>query len=349
MLYRLILKLRDAAYRSGRKKSSRAALPTICIGNVTVGGTGKTPHTEMLLRMLQQENGVAVLSRGYGRKTKGFLIVQPDGSSRDFGDEPFQIARKFPTRIVAVDKDRIEGCAKLKEVGAKIVLLDDAFQYRKLQANLNIVLINYSRPVFDDSLLPFGRLRDLPDRIFDADIIIVSKCPSDITEDEKIAFAQKIHLKNYNQQSCDALCPNGKKIKLLFSTIRYLSPTMLFPEGDPRFIYSQRIMYMSGIAEGKRLEDELLGRYKVLKFFEFGDHHDFSKGELAKVEKELRKAKACALVTTEKDAQRLRSLNYVSSYLKERLFMVPIEAELTTLSEKKVLLYELDKLNNGSY
>ncbi|HCY73272.1 MAG TPA: tetraacyldisaccharide 4'-kinase [Rikenellaceae bacterium] len=344
MLYKLILKLRDAAYRSGRKKSFRAALPTVCVGNVTVGGTGKTPHTEMLLRMLRQENGVAVLSRGYGRKTKGFLVVKPNGSSRDFGDEPLQIARKFPDRLVAVDRDRIEGCEKLKEFGAKLVILDDAFQYRKLKADLDIVLVNYARPVFNDSLLPWGRLRDLPERIFDADIIIVSKCPADITDDEKSSFIKKLRLKDYNSHTCDAFCADGKKIKVLFSNIKYLNPVMVFPEGDPRFIYSQRIMYLSGIADGKRLEDELLSKYKILKFFEFGDHHDFSKGELARVEKALRKAKACALATTEKDAQRLLSLDYVSSYLKERLFMVPIEANLSTPSEKETLLCVLNKL-----
>lgn len=337
MLYSLILKSRHRAFDKGRRKSMHAVVPTICVGNVTVGGTGKTPHTEMLLRMLEGKKGVAVLSRGYGRKSKGFLVVKPDGSSRDFGDEPLQIARKFPDRIVAVDKDRIEGCSKLKEMGAKIVILDDAFQYRRLRADLNIVLVSYSRPVFEDKLLPFGRLRDIPERIFKSDVIVVSKCAEDISADEKRAFVEGLRLKDYNAEECSALCPDGRKIKVLFSTISYLAPKMVFPEGDPRYIYSQRIMYMSGIAKDRRLHDQLLSRYMILKSFEFSDHHDFSKGELARVEKELRKAKACALATTEKDAQRLTSLPYVSGYLKERLFMVPIEAHLTTPNEEKVL------------
>ena len=338
MLYRLILEARHHAYDKRRKKSQKATLPTICIGNVTVGGTGKTPHTEMLLRLLSSHKGVAVLSRGYGRKSKGFLIVKPSGSSREFGDEPLQIARKFPSRTVAVDKDGIEGCAKLKEMDEKMVILDDAFQYRKLQADLNIVLINYNRPVFDDRLLPFGRLRDLPERIFKADMLIVIKCPEDISLEEKIEFSRKLHLKDFNSETCSALCPNGRHIDLLFSTIKYMPARMVFPEGDPRYIYSQRIMYLSGIAKDRRLQDHLLSQYHVIKSFEFADHHDFSKKELAHVEKELLKAKACALATTEKDAQRLLSLEYVSPYLRERIFMVPIEAHLTSQKEETLLL-----------
>ena len=344
MLYRLALRLRHHAFDTGRKKSVPSAIPSVCIGNVTVGGTGKTPHTEMLLRLLESREGVCVLSRGYGRRTKGFLKVDPDGSSAAYGDEPLQIARKFPERTVAVDADRAEGCGRLKEMGGKLVILDDAFQHRSLKADLNIVLVNYSRPVFDDRLLPFGRLRDLPERIFKADIIIVSKCPEDITEEEKCEFARKSHLTDYSSSECQAENPYGEKQILLFSTIKYLKPEMVFPEGDPRYIYSHKVMYLSGIAYDRRLHDHLLQNYRVLKSFEFADHHVFRKKELAGIEKELRKAKACPLVTTEKDAQRLRSLPFVSAYLKERTFMVPIQAVLTTETEKKLLLLRLEEL-----
>ncbi len=344
MLYRLALRLRHRAFDSGRRKSVPSAVPSVCIGNVTVGGTGKTPHTEMLLRLLEGRKGVCVLSRGYGRKSKGFLKVDPNGSSAVYGDEPLQIARKFPERIVAVDADRAEGCEKLKEMSGKLVILDDAFQHRSLKANLNIVLVNYSRPVFDDKLLPFGRLRDLPERIFKADIIIVSKCPEDITEEEKCEFARKIHLSGYSASECQAENPYGEKQTLLFSTIKYLRPEMVFPEGDPRYIYSHKVMYMSGIARDRRLQDHLLQDYHILKSFEFADHHNFRKKELSRIEKELREAKACPLATTEKDAQRLQSLPYVSTYLKERTFMVPIQAVLTTEAEEKLLLNRLEKL-----
>ena len=345
LLYKTFLKLRHRAYDKGRKKSSSSAIPSVCIGNVTVGGTGKTPHAEMLLRLLENKDGVCVLSRGYGRRTKGFLKVNPaEGNSKTFGDEPLQIARKFPERVVAVDADRIKGCEKLKELGQKIVLLDDAFQHRRLKANLNIVLVNYSRPVFEDRLLPLGRLRDLPERIFKADMIIVSKCPEDITDQEKSAFAQRLHLKDYSGAECSAINPEGQKQSLLFSTIEYLPSQMVFPEGDHRYTYSHKVMYMSGIAHDRRLQDHLRGQYDIVKCFEFGDHHDFTRSELASIEKDLRRTKACPLVTTEKDAQRLLSLPFVSDYLKERTFMVPIQARLTSPQEEKLLLRRLEEL-----
>ena len=180
MLYGLWLRIRHIAYNKGWKKSFRASTPTICVGNVTVGGTGKTPHVEMLLRRLGVSDKwafrpLAVLSRGYKRKSRGFQIVQPDSSASFAGDEPLQIARKFPGVTVAVDKDRVEGCKKLQ--GADLIILDDAFQYRRLIPGLSIVLMDYNRPVYEDKLLPWGRLRDLPSRMQEADIVIVTKCP----------------------------------------------------------------------------------------------------------------------------------------------------------------------------
>lgn len=336
MLYRLILKLRHKAYDKGRKKSEKAVLPTLCIGNVTVGGCGKTPHTELCLRLLKEVKGVAVLSRGYGRKSKGFLKVETEGQACDYGDEPLQIARKFPERVVAVDKNRLEGCKRLKEdYNCSLVILDDAFQHRKLKADLNVVLVNYSRPVFQDRLLPFGRLRDLPERIFKADMLIVSKCPPDISEEEKEAWRKKLRLE-------------GKNIPLLFSYIHYLPPKMIFKEGDPRYIYSQRILYMSGIAKDDNLFRHLSGSYHILESFEFSDHHDFKLKDLKKVEKAARKAKACAIATTEKDAQRLLSCDFVSDYLKERLFMVPIEARFCSAEDEELFSLRIKELSKST-
>lgn len=347
MLYRLILKLRHKAFDKGRRKSSSACLPTVCVGNVTVGGTGKTPHTELLLRMLQEHQGLAVLSRGYGRKSKGYLRVEPEGKAMDYGDEPLQIARKFPDVKVAVDANRLEGCEKLKEEGAKLVVLDDAFQHRKLKADLNIVLVNFSNPVFEDKLLPFGRLRDLPERIFKADIIIVSKCPEDIRPDEKAEFCSGLHLSNYDPSSCEATCPDGHKIQVLFSYITYMEPQMVFPEGDHRYVYAQRVVLMSGIAKDRRLAMHLRPNYTLAREMYFADHHVFSRKDLNKVEKALAKTGASAVITTEKDAQRLRSLSYISGYLKERLIEVPIQACLTNSVEEELLLSALLKVQQS--
>ena len=199
--YYISLSARHWMYDHGWKKSAPADVPTICVGNVTVGGTGKTPHAEMILRTLLQSDrwaysNIAVLSRGYKRKSKGFQKVDREGSAELFGDEPLQIAKKFPVVTVADDADRIEGCrflthpeelqtskkarrCKDRDIPkADIILLDDAFQYRKLRATVNVVLVDYNRPVHKDALLPLGRLRDIPSRLKAADILIVTKCPA---------------------------------------------------------------------------------------------------------------------------------------------------------------------------
>ena len=187
--YYWALKLRHFLYDSGLRKVHRSPVPTICIGNITVGGTGKTPHTEMLLRLLQSRpewegKNVAVLSRGYGRKSKGFRLIEADDPASMTGDEPLQIKRKFPDTTVAVDRDRMEGCRILAgddgcspdSIGHKadLIILDDAFQHRALDADFKIVLMDYGRPVYKDHLLPLGRLRDLPERTSKADIVIVT-------------------------------------------------------------------------------------------------------------------------------------------------------------------------------
>ena len=183
MIYKLILLIRDLRYRNGRH-SVTPDVPSICVGNITVGGTGKTPHTEMILSSLLASGrflSPAVLSRGYKRKSKGFRIVPADGTAAFYGDEPMQIKRKFPAATVAVDKDRLRACgilahpertSELKKwqgpefPAADVIILDDAFQYRRLKAGLSLVLSPWQRPVSTDSLLPGGRLRDLKRRLY---------------------------------------------------------------------------------------------------------------------------------------------------------------------------------------
>lgn len=199
----------------GLRKIHKTEVPSICVGNITVGGTGKTPHTEMLLRLLQADEDwgnkdLAVLSRGYKRKSKGFQQVTTDGSALEYGDEPLQIKCKFPDVTVAVDKSRKEGCyflcnpykvqnsrkarrCKDKQFPkADLIILDDAFQHRSIKASASIVLVDFNRPIFKDHLLPVGRLRDLPERIKDADIIIVSKCLPDLDAWEKSKWAEAL-------------------------------------------------------------------------------------------------------------------------------------------------------------
>lgn len=333
MIYGLWLRLRHLAYDKGWKKSFKAEVPTVAVGNVTVGGTGKTPHVEMLLRYLRVSDKwgykpLAVLSRGYKRKSRGFQIVQPDSSASFAGDEPLQIARKFHGVTVAVDKDRLEGCRKLE--GADLIVLDDALQYRRLIPSLSIVLVDYGRPVWEDKLLPWGRLRDLPSRILKADVVIVTKCPPELDSWSRQEFGRKLGLR--------------PEQKLFFTSIRYLPPEPVFPEADARYTYSNKTILVSGIANDAPLRSYLSDTYKIVKRLSYPDHHRFGKADIRAMAAAVKAAPTACLITTEKDAQRLREVKVVPDSLRQRLFYLPIEAAFVSEEDEKAFVEILDKV-----
>ena len=326
MIYGLVLRIRHLLYDKGWKKSFPAPLPAVSVGNITVGGTGKTPHVELVLRLLTENwKQPAVLSRGYKRKTKGFQRVPADGSALLYGDEPVQIARKFPDITVAVDKDRIRGCEQLKDAG--VIVLDDAFQYRRLKPARNIVLVDYKHPVFKDRLLPWGRLRDLPSRLRKADVVIVTKCPACLNEEERASWRK--HLKLSDGQP------------LLFTTLRYASPVGVFPEADAHYVYSPKCILITGIAHGKLFQDYLSDTYKIGRSFRLPDHHAYTRSDVRKLESAARQVPTACLMTTEKDAQRLRDCKNVPEAVRRRLFYVPIEAAFLTPEEEETFSHIL--------
>jgi len=359
--YWLSLKIRHFLYDSGLKKVSSADVPTICIGNVTVGGTGKTPHTEMLIRTLLNDEdwgkkNLAVLSRGYKRKTKGFQQVTADGSALAYGDEPLQIKKKFPGITVAVDKSRIEGCdflvhpEKLQTSkkarkcidknlqAADLIILDDAYQHRALKPTVSIVLVDYSRPVYNDHLLPFGRLRDLPERIGAADIIIVSKCPNELNAWEKCSWAENLGIRNFDAASCNGIRRNGRRQHIFFSTICYDGAEAIFPEGDPRYIYTKRLILFSGIANDAPLLSYLSSDYKIVRHFRFPDHHKFSRSDINTIASAAREFPTSVIMTTEKDCQRVRDCHKIKEELKQRMFYSPIKTAFLTENEKETFI-----------
>ena len=353
LIQRLILSRAAKVWR----KAPGAAVPTVCVGNITVGGTGKTPHTELILRLLQESDrwgnaSLAVLSRGYKRRSKGFQIVQRDSTAAFAGDEPLQIARKFPAVTVAVDKNRVEGCKKLVagegspegERGADIIVLDDAFQYKRLHASLNIVLVDWSRPIFEDRLLPFGRLRDLPKRLFEADVVIVTKCPPGIEEQEKAAFAERLRLHGYDASVCSALAPGDRRLTLLFSQMEYCPLEPVFPEANARYSYSKTAVTITGIANDAPMKAWLSDTYKLAGALSYPDHHRFSRGDLREIAAAVRKFPTAAFVTTEKDAQRLRDCRELPAGLNERLFALPIRVAFSSERELEALRGALDGL-----
>lgn len=344
MIYRLALKIRHLFYDKGWRKQQTCKVPTVCVGNITVGGTGKTPHTELIIKTLLKSNewcykDIAVLSRGYRRKSKGFQNVPIDGTAYEYGDEPLQIKHKYPDITVAVDKDRVEGCGFLcdpatlqtSKKAAKcrdkripkidLVILDDAFQYRKLKCGVNIVLVDYNRPIFEDRLLPFGSLRDLPERLEYADIVIVTKCPNYLQDEERDEWRHKLGITGSQH--------------LFFTTISYCTPTAVYPECDPRYIYSKKLVLFSGIANDTLLRNYLCDTYHIVKRFIFADHYRYTYSDIQKITAALKKNPTSAIATTEKDAQRVRDVRNVPMAFKERLFQVPIEVGFYSFEERE--------------
>ena len=313
----------------------------------------------MILRTLLRSDDwayedIAVLSRGYKRSSRGFQIVSRDGSVKEYGDEPLQIKKKFPGVTVAVDRNRVKGCdilchpEKLKTekrarkcAGAEIapsdlIVLDDAFQYRKLRAYCNIVLVDYNRPVHKDHLLPFGRLRDLPERLSETDTIIVSKCPVYLEDGQKAGWAANLGIKDYDPATCRGTDKDGKDIFLFFTTISYSPLKPIFEEADPRYAYSQKLILFSGIAKDTPLRMYLSDEHRIVRRFCFEDHHNYTRLDIRKIMKAVREHPTAVVATTEKDCQRILDFKNIPDELKVRLFQVPIEVGFLSETEKTV-------------
>ncbi len=350
------LKIRHRLFDKGVRKSSPTEVPSICIGNITVGGTGKTPHTEMIVNALLENLGyrsseIAVLSRGYKRQSKGFQQVTLDGSAALYGDEPLQIKKKFPGITVAVDKDRNHGAKLLcnpdlvgadrksrrcinKEVEqAGIIVLDDAMQYRSLRPDVTIVLVDYNRPTFEDHLMPLGSLRDLPQRIKAADIVIVTKCPAYMEDEEKEYWKNKLGV-DENQE-------------LFFTRTGYCPMEPVFPEGEPRYLYSKRLVLFTGIANDKPLQQQLSDNYKVVRHLKYPDHHKFSPADIREIRNAAEAYPTAVVATTEKDSQRVKDCKNTPETLKQRMFRVPIEVVFIGEDEKSRFISVLKKLLQG--
>lgn len=325
--YWLSLRIRHKRYDSGKAKSTFFDdIPVISVGNITAGGTGKTPMTEYIVRMLKDDFKVAVLSRGYKRKSKGFLILSENDSALKVGDEPLQIKRKFPNITVAVDKDRVNGVKKLKELPENqrpdLIILDDGFQHRRLKPALDIVLQNYYRPVFKDELLPLGRLRDLPEQIGRAGVVICTKCPDNLNDWERATVKKEARLRADQE--------------LLFARTAYTEPEAVFPEfGDKRYIYSKEVFLFTGIASDRDIILQLSDRFEWISHEKYSDHHKFTKADVFHLNRYAAAHPRALLLTTEKDAQRLRDCQGLSDQFKTRLFYLPMVTAFLTVAETR--------------
>ncbi|MDP3946473.1 MAG: tetraacyldisaccharide 4'-kinase [Lutibacter sp.] len=306
ILYGLITSLRNYLYDVALLKSTEFETPTIVVGNLSVGGTGKTPQIEYLIELLKSDYKIAVLSRGYKRKSKGFLMADSTVSAEILGDEPFQIHLKYPEVIVCVDADRTNGITKLEELEnpPKIILLDDAFQHRKVKGGFNVLLTTFENLYVNDSMLPTGDLRENASGADRAQAIIVTKCPTAISETAQAEIIKKLQPKAHQQ--------------VFFTAITY--DTQLKGEStiDLSDLTDSEILLVTGIANPNPLTDYLKSINLNFKHLEYPDHHHFSLNEITEIDSVYKKlsSKNNIILTTEKDYVRifgkLKNLHYIS-------------------------------------
>ena len=317
-LYGAAIKLRNILFEMGVLKTRAFQIPIISVGNITVGGTGKTPHVEYLVRLLQDQFHVAVLSRGYMRKSKGFIKANEQTTMPEIGDEPYQMKQKFTGVTIAVDKNRCHGIDMLTEQDSQldVILLDDAFQHRYVKPGINILLVDYHRLIIYDKLLPAGRLREPLDGKNRADIVIVTKCPKDLKPMEYRVVTKAMHLYPYQ--------------RLYFTTLEYAELQPLFQTSQKTIptldsLQDSHILLLTGIASPEQLLHDLSPLAPHITPLTFADHHQFNKKDIQLVNDTFAAMLPPKLIiTTEKDATRLSNVEGLSDEVKKNIYILPV-------------------------
>jgi len=315
LLYGAAIWIRNRLYNKGILRSTGFNLPIICIGNLSVGGTGKSPMVEWLLKQLQNNTKVAVLSRGYKRRTKGYALAGENTTAVDIGDEPMQFHNKFPDVTIAVGEERIVAIPQLlhDRPDTKVIILDDAFQHRAIKAGLNILLTNYDNLFTRDWFLPTGDLRDERKSYKRADVIVVTKCPAKLSAEEKETITREI--KPLSQQ------------RVFFTTIRYGLPYHILTKNQITLNTSMEVLLVSGIANPlplkKYLQDASKTYYEIL----YRDHHIFSIDDWNDITARFNNipTQNKIILTTEKDAVRL--IKFGQALENYPVFVIPIEIQ----------------------
>lgn len=321
-LYGLVIWFRNKLFDWKILPSEEYPVPVICVGNITVGGTGKTPHVEYLLNLLTNQYKVAVLSRGYKRKTSGFILADEKATGRTIGDEPYQIFRKFPQAVVAVDVKRRKGIKKLLSLPddkkPQIILLDDAFQYRYVKPSYSILLIDSNRLIYEDTLLPAGRLREPSSRKERANMVIITKCLPDLKPIDYRAISKHLNLYPYQNLFFTAF-EYGKLIPC-FETEQTERKKLSEIKKD-----NYAVLLVAGIANPQGIISELKSHTRQLETLIFPDHHAFSKSDIQKIEAKFAQLQGTnkMIITTEKDFMRLLNCQ-LPEEIKKAMFYLPV-------------------------
>ena len=317
-IYGSIVRFRNWLFDMGLMKSKSFSIPIISVGNITVGGSGKTPHVEYLIRLLHDKAKIAVLSRGYKRKSHGYVLANESTTMPEIGDEPFQMHEKFSDIYVAVDAKRARGIENLQNDEASkdvdVVLLDDAFQHRYVKPGINILLVDYHRLIIYDKMLPAGRLREPLSGKNRADIVIITKCPKDLKPMEFRVLTKAMDLYPFQ--------------KLYFTSIDYDTPKGVFEEKQIELdkLQDYHVLLLTGIASPKQMEHDLKPMTKDITNLSFGDHHSFKGKDIDRINDAFESMpEPRIIITTEKDAVRLRETEGLYEKVKSNMYELPIK------------------------
>lgn len=313
VLFRIATGIRNHLYSIGHKRSFQFGVPVISVGNLSLGGSGKTPAIEYLIRLLSNQEKIATLSRGYGRRTKGLRFATEADNVETLGDEPYQFYRKFGKEVqVVVGEDRAFAIPNILHgfEQTSVLLLDDAYQHRSVRPHLSILLTDYAKPFYEDYLIPMGRLREGRVGAKRADIIIVTKCPENLDSESQKIIKEKV----------DKFA-NGKPV--FFTYIQYGSPVPLFDQQEK---IKSKVVLLSGIAKAKPLLNYIKENFELVRHFGFRDHHMYTLNELTDVKKFIQaQPDPISLITTEKDMVRLLHPKFKGVLEGMSIFYLPIE------------------------
>ncbi len=321
LIYGIITGIRNFLYNSDILKSVEFQLPVICVGNITVGGTGKTPHTEYIADLLRSSFKVATLSRGYKRKSKGFRIATRGSSVSEIGDEPMQIFQKLPDVLVTVDRNRVNGVKNILNSNpeTEVIILDDAFQHRSITPGFTILLSDFERLIIRDHMLPYGNLRESIGNMRRADIILITKSPEDISPIQRRIIVKEVNKAPYQN--------------LYFTTFIYKPAIPVFTdeqEKTPEKLLSGKegngIVLVTGIANPQPFREYLENNFEEIIHLSFPDHYTFREKDFEEIQHSVNNLKTAHkyVITTEKDAVRLREFVNIAQSFKKLFYYIPV-------------------------